>query len=143
MEDKKFVTQTAPKSSIFYLTAVSVLFAVIFVASYYLFSQIRSYIPLIGVLVCISCLGAGIILASSPPVTLCFKNNELFITDSNGKQYNIYAVPSSDFVFMQTPLEKKLNIGCLRIKHTSFWMVGVKNIAETKEYIQINFPNWE
>ena len=60
-----------------------------------------------------------------------------------GKQYNIYAVPSSDFVFMQTPLEKKLNIGCLRIKHTSFWMVGVKNIAETKEYIQINFPNWE
>ena len=142
MEEKKFVTQTAPKTSIAYLTVLTVLLAAIVMAASYLLPQFGLYILLVGALICVSCFGCGFILASSPPVTLRFVDDELYISDSNGKEYNIYAVPASHFVFMQTPLEKKYNIGCLRIKRTVFWMVGVKNVTETKAYINNHFPHW-
>lgn len=142
MEDNKFVTQTAPKANIAYCAVFALLFFVMFAIAYLLLPQFGTYIFLGGALVCLTFLGVGFMLASSPPVMLRFKNDELLIADSNGKEYQVYAVPASDFVFIQTPLEKKFNIGCMRVKHTAFFMFGVKNISGTKEYIQIHFPNW-
>lgn len=142
MEDNKFVTQTAPKANIAYCSVFALLFFVLFAAAYLLLPQFGTYIFLGGALVCLTFFGVGFMLASSPAVTLRFKNDELQISDSNGKEYQVYAVPASDFVFIQTPLEKKYNIGCMWIKGTVFFMLGVKNVSETKEYIRTNFPNW-
>lgn len=142
MDEKVFVTQTVPKSSWAYFGVITVLLAAAFAAAYYLLPQFGNYIFIAGALVCISFLGTGLILASGPPVRLRFKNDDLYILDSSGKEYHVYAVPASDFVFMQTPLEKKYDIGCLRIKHTVFWMLGVQNVQETKRYIDENFPHW-
>lgn len=142
MDNNKFITQTAPRSNLIYCFVLAVLFAIIFVIAYYLLPQIGIYLFLSGALVCVSCLGTGMILFSSPPVTLRFKNDELYITDSNGKEYDVYAVSASDFVFMQTPFEKKYDIGCLRIKHTAIWMFGVKNFLETKKYVNDHFSHW-
>lgn len=143
MEDEKFVTQTSPRSNLIYCTVLALLFAALFVVVYFLLPQIGTYVFFAGALVCVGCLGTGMILSSSPPVTLRFKNDELYISDSNGKKYNVYAVSAGDFVFMQTPLEKKFDIGCFRIKRTSFWMFGVKNFSETKAYVNDHFPHWE
>lgn len=143
MEDEKFVTRTSPKSNFIYLSVISFVLAVLFSIAYYLLPQIRFTVFLLGALLCLCCLGTGVMLAFGPPVTLRFVKDELYISDSNGKEYNVYAVPASDFVFMQTPLEKKYNIGSLRIKHTVFWMFGVKNFQETKQYVYDHFPHWE
>ncbi len=141
MKDEKFVTQTSPISNLIYFSVLTLLFAVLFVVTYRFLPQFRTYLFLIGALLCVGCLGAGMILSSSPPVTLRFKDDELYISDSNGKEYNVYAVSAADFVFMQTPLEKKYDIGCLRIKHTVFWMFGVKKFSETKAYVNDHFPH--
>ena len=116
---------------------MALLFAIVFFVVERIFPQIGMYILLIGALVCISCFGAGIILATSSPVILKFEDH-----DSSGKDYAVYAGSAKDFVFMQTPLERKYHMGCLRIKGTIFWMFGVINLSETKTYVNNNFPDW-
>mgnify|MGYP003316731033 CR=1 FL=1 len=142
MEKQKFTTKTSPKSNLIYCSVMALLFAIVFFVVERIFPQIGMYILLIGALVCISCFGAGIILATSSPVILKFEDDELTIHDSSGKDYSVYAVSAKDFVFMQTPLERKYNMGCLRIKGTIFWMFGVINLSETKTYVNNNFPDW-
>jgi len=142
MDHDKFVTQTAPKSNFIYCLVLALLFAALFVVAFFLLPQIGTYLFLAGALLCVGCIGTGMMLSASPAVTLRFEDDELYISDSNGKEHNIYAVAAGDFVFMQTPLEKKYDIGCLRIKHTAFWMFGVKNFSDTKRYVNDHFPHW-
>ena len=142
MEDIKFETQTNPKASAVYMFILAVFLAGITAVAYFLFSKFSFEIFLCGILFSGSCVVAGLMYLSALPVLLKFKNDELFIRDSNQKEYHVYAVPASDFIFIQTPLEKKYNIGTLIIKHTVFFMVGVKNVAETKAYIHTHFPHW-
>lgn len=142
MEDQKLITTTNRKSTLVYLGIVTLVEIFIFVVVLLLLPQFRTYLSLACALVCVTTFGTGVMLAFAPPATLRFVNDELFINDIGTKEYHVYAVTASDFVFMQTPLEKKINLGCLWIKGTIFWMCGVKNFAETKAYVADHFPNY-
>lgn len=142
MEDNCFVTTTSPKSNIIYCTILTLIEGLIFGIIMLLLPQFLTYVSLGCALICVVTFGTGFMLAFAPPVTLRFVDDELYIHDTNNKESNIYAVSASDFVFMQTPLEKKYDMACLRIKGTIFLMFGVRNVAATKAYIDAHFTHY-
>lgn len=83
----------------------------------------------------------ALILKKQPNAQLHFVADVLHITHVDGKQYEVYAVPAADFICRQTPLERKYNVGRIQVKGTIFYFYGVQNFAETRRYIQENFPD--
>ena len=142
METNQFTTQTDPKSNLIYCTVLAVCIGLVAAVAWFLLPQFQTYVFLGGATLVLSSLGTGVLLATSVPVKLCFEGDELNIHNTNGQVHNVYAVSAGHFVFMQTPLEKKYDIGCLRIKGTAFWMFGVKDFAKTRAYVSENFPHW-
>ncbi len=77
-----------------------------------------------------------------PGIRLDFEGDELHICYADGREYEVYAVPASDFLFRQNFLEKKHNAGRIQVKKTIFYFYGVQNYAETRQYILENFPHF-
>lgn len=76
--------------------------------------------------------------------TLHFVEDELQVTNNmTGDRYEIYAIPTTDFCFRQTKQDKKMDYGDLTIRHTVFGFPSVKNISETKAYIQDHFSKYD
>ena len=75
-------------------------------------------------------------------IPLHFYGNLLHIFHLDGMEYKIEAVPGWVFQFRQNPLERKYNVGRIKIKGTGFYLYGVQNYAETCRYIQENFPDF-
>lgn len=75
--------------------------------------------------------------------TLHFEGDELHVTNNmTGDHYEIYAIPTTDFCFRQTKRDKEMDYGDLTIRHTIFGFPSVKNISETKVYIQEHFSKY-
>lgn len=83
-----------------------------------------------------------LILKKQPNAQLHFVADELHITHVDGKRYEVYAVPASDFLCRQSTLERKYNVGRIQIKGTIFYFYGIQNFAETRRYIQESFPDY-
>ena len=75
-------------------------------------------------------------------IPMHFYGNTLHIFYLDGMDYKVQDVPGWVFRFYQNPLEKKYNVGRIKIKGTQFYLYGVQNYAETCRYIQDNFPNF-
>lgn len=84
----------------------------------------------------------ALMLKNQPNAQLHFVGDELRINHVDGKKYEVYAVPASDFICRQTPLERKYNVGRIQVKGTIFCFYGVQNYDETCRYILDNFPNY-
>lgn len=83
-----------------------------------------------------------LMLKNQPNAQLHFVGDELRINHVDGKKYEVYAVPASDFVCRQSALEKKYNVGRIQVKGTIFCFYGVQNFDETCRYIRENFPDY-
>ena len=81
-------------------------------------------------------------LARQASIRLDFESDELHIRYADGRYYEVYAVPASDFLCRQNFLEKKYNVGRIQVKKTIFCFYGVQNYAESCQYIRENFPNY-
>lgn len=76
--------------------------------------------------------------------TLHFEEDELHVTNNvTGDCYEIYAIPTTDFCFRQTKRDKEMDYGDLTIRHTIFGFPSVKNVSETKAYIQEHFSKYD
>ena len=75
-------------------------------------------------------------------IPMHFYGNVLHIFHLDGLEYIIEGVPSLVFRFYQNPLERKYNVGRIKIKGTQFYLYGVQNYEETCRYIRKSFPNF-
>ena len=74
-------------------------------------------------------------------IPLHFYGNFLHIFHLDGMEYKLEGIPFRVFRFYQNPLERKQNVGRIKIKGTPFYFYGVQNYSETCEYIRKNFPD--
>lgn len=99
-----------------------------------------------GLIVLLAALLCGafmmLILKKQPNAQLHFVADELHIAHVDGKRYEVYAVPSGDFLCRQSTLERKYNVGRIQIRGTIFYFYGIQNFAETCRYIQETFPDY-
>ena len=75
-------------------------------------------------------------------IPLHFYGNMLHIFHLDGMEYKLEGVPGQVFRFYQNPLERKYNVGRIKIKGTQFYLYGVQNYEETCRYIRESFPNF-
>ena len=140
MEKAHFQTTTIPKYYLINSVVFALVVGVIAMAVSYFIDPM--YTMLIGVLFVAVVLMLFLILKGRPEVILRFEGDELHIRNSDYKDYEVYAVPASTFVFRQNGYGKKHNIGKLRIKGTIFTFYGVQDFEATKKYVQENFPHF-
>lgn len=74
-------------------------------------------------------------------IPLHFYGNRLHIFHLDGMTYKIEGVPRQAFRFYQNPLERKYNVGRIKIKGTQIYLYGVQNYMETCRYIRQFFPD--
>lgn len=140
MEKAQFQTTTIPKYYLLNSVLWALVAGVIAMIVGYFFNPL--YTTFIGIMLVAVEFMLVLVLKGRPEVILRFEGDELHIRNSDYKDYQVYAVPASTFVFRQSSYGKKRNIGTLRIKGTIFEFYGVQNFAETKQYIQENFPQY-
>lgn len=76
--------------------------------------------------------------------TLRFAGDELHVTNNfTGDNYEIYAIPTTDFRFRQTKKDKEMDYGTLSIRRTIFGFPSVKNITAVKAYVQEHFSKYD
>lgn len=96
------------------------------------------------IMVCGICLLTLVImllaLKGQPNAQLRFEGDRLYIRHVDRREYTVYDVPAGDFIFRQTGLEKKYNVGRLQIKGTAFHFYGIQDFSETRRYVLANFP---
>ena len=85
----------------------------------------------------------SLILLRQQNIPLHFYGNQLLIFHLDGLTYKVEQVPVRVFQFRQNALERKHNVGRLKIKGTQFYLYGVQNFNETRRYVQENFSNCE
>lgn len=73
-------------------------------------------------------------------IPLHFYGNQLLIFHLDGMNYKIEDVPARVFQLRQNSLERKYNVGRIKIKGTQFYLYGVQDFDNTRRYIQENFP---
>lgn len=76
-------------------------------------------------------------------IPLHFYGNQLQIFHLDGLTYTFQNVPLRVFQFRQNALERKRNVGRIKIKGSQFYLYGVQNFDETRRYIQQNFSDSE
>lgn len=74
-----------------------------------------------------------------PPVFLNFYGTRLHVRDKFNVEFDIYSLTADDFLFKQNAIEKRKNIGHLRIRNSDYKFVGIENFAELVEYVKENF----
>jgi len=74
-------------------------------------------------------------------IPLHFYSNTLHIFCPDGMDYVVEDISRQAFRFYQNPLERKHNVGRIKIKGTQFYLYGVQNYAETRRYIRESFPD--
>ena len=74
-------------------------------------------------------------------IPLHFYGNALHIFHLDGMEYKIEGVPGPFFRFYQNPMERKYNVGRIKIKGTQIYLYGVQNYMETCRYIRQTFPD--
>ena len=139
MEAAQFKTTTIPKYYLIHSLIWGLCAGIIGTIALYIF------MPMYAMLFAAMMIGVEIMLVFAlkgrPEVILRFEGDELHIRNSDYKDYEVYAVPASTFVFKQTTFEKKRNIGRVRIKGTIFEFYGVQDFENTKQYVRDHFPN--
>ena len=80
-------------------------------------------------------------LSRQRSIPLHFYGKQLQIFHLDGHIYTLSDLPLRVFRFYQNPLERKHNVGRIKIKGTPFYLYGVQSYSETCEYIRKNFPN--
>ena len=74
-----------------------------------------------------------------PPVFLNFYGTRLHVRDKYNMEFDIYSLTADDFLFKQNAIEKRKNIGHLRIRNSDYKFVGIENFAELVAYVKENF----
>ena len=74
-----------------------------------------------------------------PPVFLNFYGTRLHVRDKFNVEFDIYSLTADDFHFKQNAIEKRKNIGHLRIRNSDYKFVGIENFAELVAYVKENF----
>ncbi len=74
-----------------------------------------------------------------PPVFLNFYGTRLHVRDKYNVEFDIYSLTADDFLFKQNAIEKRKNIGHLRIRNSDYKFVGIENFAELVAYVKENF----
>ena len=141
MEKAHFQTTTIPKYYLINTVFWGFVTGLVAAAVSYLFFNPMYTMLIIGLFIAVEFM-LVLVLKDRPEVILRFKGNELHIRNSDYKDYEVYAVPASAFIFKQSPFDKKRNVGKLRIKGTIFTFYGVQDFENTKQYVEEHFTHY-
>ena len=88
------------------------------------------------VIIAFTVLFCGLLLKNRKGFALTFEGNDLYITDRyRGREYCVYNIPASDFVFRQTEKEKEQCLCTVKIRDTMFSFSGVKQSERLQAYV--------
>ena len=141
--DKQFSTRTDQRWYAAYTTVISLVMGI--VGGIFMWVWLKTSGPALFIF------GATLLFSLFIFLTLCrqkniplhFYGNILHIFHLDGMEYKIEAVPGWAFQLRQNSLERKYNVGRIKIKGTQFYLYGVQNYSETCRYIRENFSDSE
>ena len=137
----RFSTRTDQRWYAFYAAVICLALGVAAGSFMWVWLHIPGPVILVGGTFVLMAPAAVLALTRQQNVPLHFYDDHLQIFHLDGLIYNIDHVPARVFRFRQNALERKYDVGRLKVKGTQFYLYGVQHFEETRRYILENFSD--